>query len=121
MLAELDAGEKPTIMAFNKMDEVQEGDREILEHLALRYPYVVFLAARKGRGLPDLEDCIVEVLHARWETVDLTLPLAAADLVAELHARGEVQLEDYQMDGVHLIGRAPADLAARMARRAAGY
>lgn len=58
------------------------------------------------------------MLRARWQTVDMILPLAASDLVAELHARGEVICEDYEMDGVHLAGRAPADLAARMSRRA---
>jgi 50S ribosomal subunit-associated GTPase HflX len=58
------------------------------------------------------------VLRSTWHDIDLTLPLSAGDLVAEIHARGEVTEEDYQANGVHLIGRAPADLAARMQRRA---
>ena len=41
-------------------------------------------------------------------------------LVAEIHARGEVAEEDYAADSVHLIGRAPADLAARLRLRARG-
>ena len=116
VLHELGADDKPTIMAFNKMDEVE--DEEVLRHLAGRYPYVVFLAAKKGKGIDELEEMIVTVLRARWETVVLTLPLSASQLVAELHARGEVVSEEYEMDGVRLIGRAPADLAARLSQKA---
>jgi len=116
VLHDLGADDKPTIMAFNKMDEVE--DEVILRHLAGSYPHVVFLTAKQGRGIEELEETIVEVLRSNWQTVDLTLPLSAGDLVAELHARGEVTGEEYEAEGVHLAGRAPADLAARMARRA---
>jgi len=116
VLHDLGADDKPTIMAFNKMDEVE--DVAILRHLAARYPYVVYLAARMGQGIEELEDMIVTVLRSGWQPVDFTLPLSAGDLVAELHARGEVLREEYEIDGVRLAGRAPADLAARMSRRA---
>ena len=116
VLHDLGADDKPTIMAFNKMDEVE--DEVILRHLAGKYPHVVFLAAKKGRGMEELEQTIIDVLRSNWQMVDLKLPLSAGDLVAELHARGEVTFEEYEADGVHLIGRAPADLAARMGRRA---
>jgi len=116
VLHELEADDKPTIMAFNKMDEVE--DETILRHLAGQYPHVVFLSAKRGRGIEELERAIVEVFRASWQAVELTLPLSAGDLVAELHARGEVTGEEYEAEGVHLTGRAPADLAARMARRA---
>ncbi|HOS44501.1 MAG TPA: GTPase HflX [Armatimonadota bacterium] len=118
VLSELGAGDKPTIMAFNKVDQVE--DMDVLRHLAARYPYSVFLEAKRGKGLVELEDAIVAVLRSRWQDVDLTLPLAAGDLVAEIHARGEVAEEDYAADSVHLIGRAPADLAARLRLRARG-
>ncbi len=117
VLAELEAADKPTIMAFNKIDTVEEP--ELLEHLASRYPHVVFLSAKKGVGITELEEMITAVLRERWHAVDTFLPLSSGDLVAELHARGEVAEEDYQATGVHLIGKAPADLAARIAWRAA--
>jgi GTP-binding protein HflX len=116
VLQELGAADKPVVMAFNKMDQVDEP--ELLEHLTARYPHVVFLSARAGRGIAELEEQITVVLRARWQSVDVTLPLSAGDLVAELHARGEVDEEDYRDSAVHLVGRAPADLAARLAWRA---
>jgi hypothetical protein len=35
-----------------------------------------------------------------------------------MHARGEVTREEYEGNSVQLAGRAPADLAGRIARRA---
>ncbi len=119
VLLDLDAGNKPTIMAFNKMDQVE--DPVVLRHLAERYPHVVYLEARTGRGLDTLEAMIVTVLREQWQEVDITLPLSAGDLVAELHARGEVTKEDYRDHAVHLLGCAPADLAARLQLRARRY
>jgi len=116
VLHDLGADDKPTIMAFNKMDQVD--DEIILRHLAGNYPHVVFLAAKQNQGLDELEQTIIEVLRSGWQSVDLRLPLSAGDLTAELHARGEVTFEEYEANGVHLIGRAPDDLAARMGRRA---
>lgn len=116
VLHELGASDKPVIMAFNKMDQVEEP--QLLAHLAERYPYTVFLSAQQGQGLDALEAEIVTVLRARWQDIDAVLPLSASALVAEMHARGEVTSEEYGDDAVHLIGRGPADVAFRMRARA---
>ena len=116
VLHDLGASEKPVIMAFNKMDQVE--DPLLLRQLAERYPYVVFLSAQRGEGLAELEGEIVAVLRARCQDLDIVLPLAAGALVAELHARGEVSLEEYFESEVHLRARAPADLAARIRAKA---
>ncbi|HEY3378260.1 MAG TPA: GTPase HflX [Armatimonadota bacterium] len=116
VLGDLGAADKPVIMAFNKMDEVE--DPALLRTLATRYPYRVFLSARRGEGMDELEREIVTLLRSRWQDVDARLPLSAGDLVAEFHARGEVLFEEYREDEVELIGRAPNDVAARIARRA---
>jgi GTP-binding protein HflX len=112
VLHDLGASDKPVIMAFNKMDQVEEP--RLVQQLAARYPFVVFLSAKQGDGLEALEAEIVTVLHSRWQALDVLLPLSAGALVAEIHARGEVTREEYFDDQLHLIGRAPADLAARM-------
>ncbi|HEX2951583.1 MAG TPA: GTPase HflX [Armatimonadota bacterium] len=116
VLAELGAADKPVIMAFNKMDQVE--DPLLLKRLATRYPYAVFLTARKGEGMEELEQEIITVLRSRWQDIHVRLPLSASQLVAEMHARGEIALEDYAEDSVELVGRAPADLAARIMRHA---
>jgi len=112
VLTELGAADKPTVIAFNKMDRVD--DPVVLHHLAHRYPHVVFLTARESRGIDKLEEVLLTVLRSGWQDIAILLPLSAGDLVAELHARGEVTEEDYRENGVYLTGRAPADLAARI-------
>lgn len=116
VLEELGVGAKPVIMAFNKMDAVD--DVQLLEHLAERFPHVVYLSARKGEGLAELEAEIVRVVRSGWETLTVTLPNSAGDLVAEAHGRGEVLTEDYVGMTVELHARVPADLAARLHMRA---
>ena len=118
VLQELGAGQKPTVMAFNKMDQVD--DPALLRQLASRYPYHVFLSASRGEGLSELGEMIMTVLRAEWQTVDVVLPLAAGILLAELHGRGEVLQEEYGETTVHIAGRAPADLAGRIRAKSAG-
>jgi GTP-binding protein HflX len=106
----------PVIMAFNKMDTVE--DPALVEALSARYPHVVFMSASRGEGIAELEAEFVAVLRERWRDLDVVLPLSATQLVAELHGRGEVLHEEYEMDSIHIIGRAPADLAARISWKA---
>lgn len=112
VLHELGAADKPTVMAFNKMDQVEEP--AVLQQLARRYPFHVFIVAREGKGIEALEAAILATLRTRWREVDAVLPLSAGSIIAELHARGEVEHEEYSDEGVHLIGRGPADLVARI-------
>jgi GTP-binding protein HflX len=114
VLHDLGAGDKSTIMAFNKVDQVE--DMELLTRLAARYPHHVFLVAQQGRGIDALEAQIVQMLRERLRSVNLALPLTASGLVAEFHARGEVIAEEYAEEHVRVVGRAPADLVARMLR-----
>jgi len=116
VLTELEVGTKPVVMAFNKLDAVD--DVQMLHTLAARFPNVVFLSARKGTGLAELEAEIVRVVRSNWETLTVTLPHSAGDLVAEAHGRGEVLTEDYEGMTVVLHARVPADLAARLHMRA---
>ena len=117
VLNELDATGKLTVMAFNKIDQVE--DLDVLRQLAQRFPHSVFLEAKTGEGIADLGEVMLRTLREAWRDVNATLPLSSGDLVAEMHARGEVIIEDYDGDQVHLAGRAPADLADRIGIRQA--
>ncbi len=117
VLAELGCAEKPTIMAFNKLDLVQ--DRRRLQDLLDREERAVAISARTGEGLDSLLRLIGERLEQHLVPVELTLPWTAQDLLSEVHQRGRVLSEDFQEGGVALTARVPADVAHRL-RRAAG-
>jgi GTPase len=117
VLADLGAEKTPTVLAFNKLDSVE--DDSAIRAWAERRPHCVFIVAKTGLGLEQLEREIVTILHEQWRDVDVVLPAAASQLVAELHARGEVLEEAYEGHVVHLTGRGPSDLISRLRRRAA--
>ena len=116
VLHDLGINDKPVLIAFNKMDQVD--DAEALQLHASRFPDVVFLSAISGAGLTELETAIVKVLRSKWRELDIALPLKESAIVAELHARGEVVTLEYGDDEVHLFARAPIDLAERALMRA---
>lgn len=116
VLADLGAQNVPTVLAFNKMDLVDDPDA--CTTYAERSPHSVFMSARSNSGLRELESAIIAILHEQWQDVDVILPAAASQLVAELHARGEVSEETYEGVTVRLLGRGPGDLVARIRRRA---
>ncbi|MBN1460652.1 MAG: GTPase HflX [Armatimonadetes bacterium] len=117
VLAELGCAEKPTIMAFNKIDLV--ADRESVTQLAEREVPAVLISAHTGEGLDELLRLMGERLEQDLTAVELTVPWSAQDLVSEAHQRGRVLSEDFVEEGVALTARVPDDIAQRL-RRAAG-
>ncbi len=112
ILNELEAGDKPMLMTFNKIDAVD--DLELLNHLSSKFTNKVFIAAAKNQGLHELGDAIMNMLRASWIDIDAEIPMKASILSAELHGRGEVIEVEYKEKSIYLRGRAPADLAARI-------
>jgi len=117
VLAELGCADKPTIMAFNKIDLVT--DQEPVAQLASQEAPGVLISARTGEGFDVLLRLISERLEQDLTAVELTVPWSAQDLVSEAHQRGRVLAEDFVEEGVALTARVPDDIAQRL-RRAAG-
>src|SRR5438445_7626300 len=53
VLNEIGAGEKPTIMVFNKVDKLNAGE-DVLPRFLERHPNSVTISATEGEGLPTL-------------------------------------------------------------------
>jgi GTP-binding protein HflX len=117
VLAELGCADKPTIMAFNKIDLVD--DREHMAQLASREAPAALISAQTSEGLDDLLRLIGERLEQDLVPVELTVPWSAQDLLSEAHQRGRILSEDFEEKGVALTARVPEDVAHRL-RRAAG-
>jgi GTP-binding protein HflX len=62
--------EVETLYVFNKIDGI---DPDELEGLRIRYPDAVFISAKHGTGLGDLEDCIHEMLLGRDLRVEVRI------------------------------------------------
>jgi len=117
VLAELECASKPTVMAFNKCDAVE--DRARLAERVMRERHGVAISALRGEGLDALLRLIGERLEQALVPVELVVPWAAQDLLSEAHDRGRVLAEEFGENGVALTARVPEDVAQRL-QRAAG-
>lgn len=131
VLEDLEANDKPMIMALNKVDLIDpeadlgsQGYWGIAPGTALdglmvrfldRYDQAVPISADQGVGMEELLAAIQKVLFDQMVEVDITLPYQAGDLLALWHKQGVVEMEDYQPKGIHVRGRVPRWMSHVMA------
>lgn len=72
-LRSISAADQKTLYVFNKIDSV---DPDVLEGLKRRYPGAVFISARRGTGVAELEDRVHETLFGRILRVEVRLPVS---------------------------------------------
>jgi GTPase len=115
-LEEIGAGDRPRVLVLNKVDLLDEQERE---ELRLRYPGAVLVSGTTGEGLVELGERIERELAHTLRSVELLVPYTDGGSLAELHdIAGEVSRED-TADGVRVRALLPARLADRFSRFAA--
>jgi GTPase len=112
-LEEIGAGERPRLLALNKVDLLDEAARD---ELRLRYPDAVLVSGATGKGLDELRSGIERELLHMLRQVELLVPYADGGSLAELHeVAGEVSRRDTP-EGVRVRALVPARMAERFAR-----
>jgi GTP-binding protein HflX len=101
VLAEIGAGEKPTIMVLNKMDRLNGGPDGIgtsgaLSRLQEKFPHAVAISAATGEGIPTLLAEIGTQLRPKREFLELRVPHEEAAVIARLHAVGQIISRSYR-------------------------
>jgi GTP-binding protein HflX len=112
VLDELAAGDKPRVVAYNKVDLIESAARDG----ATPAPTIggaVFVSARTGYGLDALRGEIAALLASLWVDVDVAVPYAAGELLARVRERGTVELE-YRERDVAVRGRVAPLLAGEL-------
>lgn len=104
VLSEIGADTVPTWLLLNKMDRVDEREREILTD---RYPNAIQLSAKRPSDVNMLRDRLVEQFIGALEEVELDIPWALARLVHTIHERTTVLSETHHDDGTRIRLRAP--------------
>jgi GTPase len=120
VLDELGAGDKPRLVAHNKVDlltaaAARDGGNGVGEAPAVGG--AVFVSALTGFGLDTLRVELAALLASLWEHVDVRLPYAAGELLARVRERGTIELEYGDRD-VRVRGRVVPALAAELRGRA---
>ena len=117
VLAEIDAGHVPEIIAINKADVADENvTAEVLRH----EPHAVLVSARSGLGIGELLAAIDADLPRTLVDVDVVVPYERGDLLARVYREGDVVSVDHEEHGSHLKARVAEDLARELDSVAAG-
>lgn len=102
VLDEIEAGERPQLLVFNKTDLLPQGPAQI-DRDADGRPTRVWLSARTGEGMPLLLQAMTEILQQEIVHEHLVLPPGEGKLHARLHAMGNVLLEETDSQGRWLM------------------
>ena len=112
VLAEIGAGEKPTIMVFNKMDQLNgnadgSGVNAALNRLQEKHPHAVAISAATGEGMATLLAEIGSQLRPKREFLELRVPHEQAAVIARLHAVGQIISRSYRGPAARIKARIP--------------
>jgi GTPase len=113
VLAEIDAAERPRLLALNKVDLLDDARRR---ELSFRHPRAVQISAATGEGLDALAEAIEARFLATLRPMELLVPYDQGGRLSELHElAGEMEREDTP-EGAHIRARVPAGVAPRFER-----
>jgi len=107
LLGELELGDRPTIVALNKVDRLAAD--AALDALVDRFDGVA-VSARTGEGMDALLDRIERALRPGVERVSLRIPYREGTALAQCYERGRVLSRSDEVDGIVLEVELPRRL-----------
>lgn len=109
VLAELGADVRPMIVAFNKIDKVE--DPAVIPGLRRHFPEAIFLSVHSGAGLEELIARMSDMVAAGITTRTLRIPQREGGLLARLHEHARILETRYEGDAVVMVVIIPPRLA----------
>lgn len=97
VIREIDASSLRELLVVNKCDLVED-----LTELKRKFPDAVFVSAVTGFGIDELKVRIGAILREKSHIYHLTIPVVSGDVIAKLHAEGEV-LQMTTVDDRYLV------------------
>jgi GTP-binding protein HflX len=108
VINDINAGDVPEIIAFNKSDLA---DPEVMRDLIREYPNSFAISARTGAGVATLISAIESELPKPDVEISVLIPFNRGELVAQIHSEGEILAESYVGEGTMLRARVNGRLA----------
>jgi GTP-binding protein HflX len=110
VLVEIDAGDVPELLCFNKADRTVE-----VKRLVDRNPGSVAISALTGEGVEHLLPTMGDRLRTATAVVDLLVPFERGDVLAEVHREGEVLAETVGEGAMLITARLDEAALAKLA------
>ena len=111
VLREVEAGERPSVTVFNKVDLLDPLELGALER---RIPDAVLFSARTGYGLATLQERVALEASASDELISCEIPYREGALVAAIRKQGSVLSESYLDDALSMVCRVPGRIASAL-------
>lgn len=111
VIAEVEAQGIPEIVAFNKADLIDDNQRLVLHGLA---PDAVFVSAKTGEGLDELQQRIETALPMPSREIFAVIPYDRGELIAELHGRNRILATEYVPEGTWVRALVSEEMAAKL-------
>lgn len=105
-------GDERVVEVLNKIDGLDEEEREAVLTQTRRDPRAVAVSALTGQGIDALDDLLDRRMNAGRRVVDLSVGLGDGAALAWLYANGEVLERHDDEEAAHLhVALDPADIA----------
>jgi GTP-binding protein HflX len=119
VLAELGASEIPTIVVFNKIDQLTHAEEQGLRARAraLWETPTVFTTSIEPNGIDELRTLLFDEVRKRRPEVRITIPWADGEALASIYRDGEVLSRDESGAAVDIVARLPAAALGRLRAR----
>ena len=101
----------PEIIVVNKIDQADPLTLAELRHVL---DDVVFVSARTGEGIAELEARVELFLNSLDDHVTVLIPFTHGGVVARIHELGTVLKEDYTAEGTRIDVRLPHSVATEL-------
>ena len=105
VLTDLEADDIPTIMIFNKIDQLESEDQMLM--LQTRYTDAIPISAQRGDGIPELMEMLAERFASQGTTINLHIPYKDGKVLDLLYKHGTVLDTEYADEAVHVKARIP--------------
>jgi GTP-binding protein HflX len=108
VIGEVGARELPELVAVNKSDLLDDDARLLVRGLV---PDAVFVSAKTGEGIDELQQRIAEMLPNPEVELTVVIPYDRGDLVSLLHDRGRIVETSYDEAGTRVHAFATPEIA----------
>ena len=113
VLKELDADDKPQLLALNKIDRLSHRARKLRE---ANHPGAALISAQYGYGFADLFTKLKAVVPVQRSLTRLRLPPHKSELLSRIYEQGYVLSADYREDAILVEALVPESLKAETRR-----
>ncbi|HNP16360.1 MAG TPA: GTPase HflX, partial [Terrimesophilobacter sp.] len=111
VIGDLGARDIPELVAFNKVDRVDDNARLALRGLE---PDAVFVSARTGEGIDELLERISGLIPRPDIRVELLVPYDHGEVISALHDRGTILSTSYEEAGTRVVALVTAQHEASL-------